>query len=363
MFAGNLSLFAQALDQTLDLMRRIERKERTVSVRLAAQIIRQLNVRPEWLLNGTGPIFTTQAPTHESTEFQLPGTFSSSFSLFDTTAATHGLAHNMKNLTSSGETAELPSPHGSHFSLAVAVHAARSRNAPVIACLSDIAIYAGVGAVVCDMLRKKYITGVAFTGAGAVADVARSRPAVSPDMNLLAKLAAAQGLGYGEAIARWGFSADSLHERSVIHTAYSESAPVTTHAEVGELPDHLYAAARGAELGAAVGAATYVDLLIFTEQVRRILANGGVVLVVGAAERFFRLFAQATAAAETTMPDTEPFCVGVIDRFFPEEDLVAVEKYGGVGCLLRGSCNNHAANILQACDAVYSGNIPNEFKK
>lgn len=362
-FAGDVNAFAFALDLDVVSVRKVLYKTRTVSVRFAAQVIRQLRVRPEWLLNGTGPISADQRSTHDTPEFHLPTAFASSFVLFDPTTASHGLAPDMKKPTSSAVAAELPTPQSPHFSLAIAIHTARSNNAPVMVCLSDAAMHAGAGNSVCSMLRKKYVTSVALTGAGAVADIFQSRPTAKPDMNLIAKLAAAQGLGYGEAIARWGFSPESRLEKSVIHTAYSEAAPVTAHAEVGELSDHLYAAARGAELGAVVGAASYVDLLVFTEQVRRVLAAGGVVIVVGSAERFFRLFAQAMCAAETTLRETANFCVGVIDRFFPEEEFAVVEKYGGTGCLLQGSFNSNTLNILHACDAVYSGNIPNEFKK
>ena len=233
----------------------------------------------------------------------------------------------------------------------------------VLVCLSDAAVYAGASASVCEMLHKKYVTSVAFTGAAAAADVAQSRPAKEQDMNLLAKLAASQGVGYGEAIARWGFPADARAEKSVIHAAYSAAVPATIHAEVGEMPEHLYAAARGAELGAAVGAASYVDLLIFTEQIRRAIEDGGVVIVIGAAHRFARLLEQAARAAETTVSKTGRFCVCVVDRFLPEDDLPTVKQYGAVGFLFRGSLNSYALNLLQACDAVYSGSVPNEFKK
>lgn len=363
LFAGDLRAFAFALDHELNTLRQILYKNRTVSIRLAAQVIRQLNVCPEWLLNGSGPVLARDAQHSEDASFQIPTALASSFVLFDPSAATHGLASNMKNALNSAQAAELSDPQEPHFSLAIAIHKARSNSAPVLACLSDIAVYSGVGNTVCDMLRKKYVTGVALTGGGALADVAQSRPPTRPDMNLLAKLAAAQGLGYGEAIARWGFSQHARSEKSVIRAAYAAGVPVTVHAEVGELPDHLYASARGAELGAAVGAASYVDLLAFTEQLRQVLAGGGVVLVLGAADRFFRQLRHAIQAAETTLSETDNFYVGVIDRFFPEEDFASIEKYGGVGVLLRGSLNNNALSILQACDAVYSGSVPNEFKK
>lgn len=363
LFSGDVSAFAFAIDQDVGVLRQVLYKNRTVSVRLAAQVIRQLNVRPEWLLNGLGPVLLSDTPLAESAGFHFPPACSSSFLLFDPTLATHGLAPTMKKMTSSAVSAELSGPQAPHFSLAIAVHAARSNNAPVLACLSEAAVQAGAANAICDMVRKKYVTSVALTGAGAVADVAQSRPTAQPDMNLIAKLGAAQGIGYGEAIARWGFSPDARREKSVIHTAYTAAAPVTAHTEVGELAEHLYAAGRGAELGAAVGAASYVDLLVFTEQVRRILADGGVVIIVGSATRFFRLLSQAARAAETTMRETTNFCVGVVDRFFSEDEFTSIAQYGGVGCLFSGSFNGNALNILHACDAVYSGNIPNEFKK
>lgn len=353
-FAGDVVKLAAAVDCYHTTIRDVLRAKCAVTVRLVAQISRQLNVRLDWLLYGTGdPVLSGDVSPEQ---LHLPTTLASTYALFDTTTTAPAAPMSVSAQDVGLEAAAVTDPH---FSLAIAVHAARARSAPVLLCLSDVAVHAGAYQSLPHALAKKYVTALAITGGAAVADMARARQSV-PDMNLLARLAANQGTGYGEALARWGFSPDAQREKSVICSAYDAGLVFSAHVEIGELVDHLRPAARGAEVGAAFGAATYVDFLVFTEQVRQITEHGGVVVTVGPAERFFQLLAAAAQAVEA---GPESFCVGILDRANATTNTDIIQPYCDCLHVVSGSCGNNLTTFFRACDAVYCGNIPNEFKK
>ena len=249
-----------------------------------------------------------------------------------------------------------------NFSLAIAVHRARSAGAPVLLCLTDVAVHSGICTPLRAAFEKGYVTAVALTGSAAVADILATRQH-RPDMNLLARLAAQQGVGYGEALARWAFSPEVSREKSVICSAYDFDRPVSAHAEIGELADHLRATSRGAEIGAALGAASYVDFLVFAEQAKKIMELGGVVVAVGPAFRFLVLLSKAFSAAATTVQTSAPSCLGIVDRADVAYDTAEIEEYCKCIHIVSGSCSSNVTNFFRACDAVYCGNIPNEFKE
>lgn len=364
-FGGDICKFAKQLDLGCSRVRDILTGSNQITIKLLVQILARMDVRSDWILYGTGPMVPGLLPAlEEPAAFKLPPKIYSSFHVFDTATTSHSLSAQSPAPVDSANDAEPTPPEAGHFSLATAIHAARSAGQPVIACLGETAVQAGAGSVVVDMLHRSYVTGVALTGAGALCDASAAKPALMPDFNYIARLAASQGLGYGEAAGRWAFSPRDNAARSLLHVSRLVECPVTIHAEIGETSNHLYASPRGAELGAAVGAVTYTDFLIFTEQVRLLLSgSGGVVLFFGDVARFMRLFLQALFAVQTTIEHLATFHAGAVLNADTISFCEDIRKYGGAPHILQGTYRSNTLTLLDACDAVYSGKIPNEFKK
>jgi hypothetical protein len=249
-----------------------------------------------------------------------------------------------------------------HITVARVIHSARVENRPVILFIGATAIHAGAGIVSAELLRKKYVTAVATTGTGLMADIRAAEPKVLNDLNYVARMAATQGIGYGEAAGRWAFDPKDNKTRSLIYAAYELGVPATIHVEVGEMAEHAYPSGIGAELGAAIGAATYIDLLVFAEQVRQLCqTDRGVMLFIGDAMRGLHLFLQ-TRAAVPCVGDRPGFHAVLFDNHVQPDFAPHVVSHNGTHHKLTGTYRANVTNLLEACDGVFSGKITQTIK-
>lgn len=181
--------------------------------------------------------------------------------------------------------------------LAEAIRNARANGRPVIWMMGAHVIKQGLSRFIVDLLQRGVITHVAMNGActihdwelalvGAttesVADYIRSGEfglwQETGAVNEAAKQAAAEGIGLGEGIGRMIAQADPPHrEVSILATAYDRQIPATVHLGIGYDITHEHPNCDGA----ALGAASYADFLVFTETVRSL--EGGVFLNFGSA--------------------------------------------------------------------------------
>lgn len=101
------------------------------------------------------------------------------------------------------------------------------------------------------------------------------------DINTYAVIAANTGSGYAETFCAHAARGepDIVRHSSLFLRAAALNCPVFIAAELGEIAAHTNPALRSPELGAAIGAAAYIDMLGFTEQLPRFFgAHGGVFL-------------------------------------------------------------------------------------
>ena len=293
------------------------------------------------------------AVTETPGTFVLPDKLQSSFPLFDPLTAVVPPRDTMSPYGI--EQASSVSPE--HITAAGAIHRARSENLPVLLFIGATAINAGAGIVAIELLRKKYVTAVATTGAGLIADIRATEPTSMYALDYVARCAAGQGIGYGEAAGRWAFAPKDNKTRSLLHAAYTLGVPASAHVEVGEMAGHMYPSGRGAELGAAVGAATYVDLLVFAEQVRQLCqTDRGVMLFAGDAMRGLHLFLQTRAAVPCNGPLSSFFAV-LLDNHVQPDFAAYVTSHNGINHKLTGTYRANVTNLLEACDGVFSGKI------
>jgi hypothetical protein len=310
-------------------------------------------VNAEWLLCGTGPMRPTESPEALSARVTLPVKFASSFPTFcssDTVFETPAALEPTSTDDIWAVTDTEPLDTVFLRSVARAVHQARSADKPVILALGQEAIYDEVGPVVAELLRRGYVTGLAFTSSAAAADLelAMFGGQVAEtgllqkltEMHTAARLAASHGLGYGEALGRWAYQPESNRAASALSVAYELNLPVTVHAAIGESAVDFLPAKHGAEIGAAIGAASYVDLLVFTQELLLFSGNpGGLFLNADNSGLLATVFHNAINVVQ-------PVSIKPIDNYRLHT--------------IFGRYRRAFPALLAFCDAVYAGSADDE---
>lgn len=338
-FGGNIGAFARAVKIHRETASDILRGKTTPQMLVLIKLIRSRLVNAEWLLCGTGPISPDELG--ESPHFELAREINSSHAFLDSAAVQFALPRPVQ--------ASPPLAPGKLTEDALlqarVIHQARSHRKPVVIFLGRAAIEQNIGPVVVQLLRKGYVTGVALSSAAAALDFEQalfggcaahnSRRVELAELNRAAVRGAQAGLGYGEALGRWSFPASSQRDQSVIAAAYELNVPATIHLTLGDAPAHFFPANNAAELGAALGAVSYVDMLIFAEEIRQMAGTpSGVFLAADIGGHSAQLFANVLEALhsdkETHIDDSTLSVIG-------------------------GEYRHTFPALLTACDAVYDG--------
>jgi hypothetical protein len=155
----------------------------------------------------------------------------------------------------------------------------------------------GTSRHIIDLIERGYLTHIAMNGAGSIHDYELARIGASTEsvaryirsgefglwretgeLNDIIREAADLGLGLGENLGRRIEASDFPHKDvSIFAAAYRHSVPVTVHACIGYDIIHEHPNCDGA----ALGAASYRDFLIFTHSVENL--EGGIMLNFGSA--------------------------------------------------------------------------------
>lgn len=307
-----------------------------LSIRMAGQIISTLGVRAEWLLNGTGPMFATDI---SETRFFLAPTIRSSFPLKPVGKCARppvfaaALAHESL----------VPAQYAA---AAAMLFRARVKNAPTLLLVGSAP--SAVGAELAAFIRGGYVGSVCFTLQAAKQDATHALLSGEFDLNNVARFAATVGRGYGEAIASKIHSPRSAWPRShsALAAAYDQSLPVAIQVELGEITEHFGAAYAGAELGAAIGAAAYVDQLVLADCLQKIdCRDEAVIVCAGEASRWLAMLERHGLArmqvvlAAASVAEQQSFtqkakrvvCVDNTAPVFFRELLVAVQAAEAAG--------------------------------
>lgn len=181
--------------------------------------------------------------------------------------------------------------------VAEAIEGARAEGRPVIWMMGAHVIKQGLSRFVVDLLRRGLITQVSMNGACTIHDYELSLIGATTEsvahyirdgefglwtdtgrLNAVATRAAAEGLGLGEAVGREISETRPPHlDVSILAAAYEQRVPATVHLGIGYDITHEHPNCDGA----ALGAASYTDFLVFAETVRSL--EGGVFLNFGSA--------------------------------------------------------------------------------
>jgi hypothetical protein len=239
------------------------------------------------------------------------------------------------------EQAPLAYSHPQLGEVAARVVAARRTGAARILMMGAHVLRAGVSRQIIDLVERGFIDHIAMNGAGAIHDYELARIGATTEsvaryirtgefglwcetgeLNDWIVEAAQLSLGLGENIGRRIEQSDYPHrDLSVLATAWRRSVPVTVHAGVGYDILHEHPNCDGA----ALGAASYRDFLIFAATVERL--EGGAMLSFGSAvmapEVYLKALAMSRNVAHQQGRAIRNFATAVFDLLPIGDDIHA----------------------------------------
>ncbi|HEV8147126.1 MAG TPA: hypothetical protein VGP79_12125 [Bryobacteraceae bacterium] len=224
-----------------------------------------------------------------------------------------------------------PFEHADLATVAARLTSARQNGAARILIMGAHVLRAGVNRHLIDLLERGAITHIAMNGAGAIHDYELARIGATTEsvaryvksgefglwqetgeLNDWIAEAAREGVGLGEKVGQRIAQSDYPHrDLSVFAAAWRLNVPVTVHAGIGYDILHEHPNCDGA----ALGAASYRDFLIFTRAVENL--EGGVLLNFGSAimgpEVYLKALAMARNVAHQEGRSITKFTTAVFD--------------------------------------------------
>lgn len=212
-------------------------------------------------------------------------------------------------------------------------------NRPVILMMGAHVIRAGVSRYVIDLMERRVLTHIAMNGAGPIHEfelalIGKTTESVAHyirlgqfglweetgRLNEAAKVAHAENIGFGEAIGRTISEGDfPFKDISILAAGYRLRIPVTVHVGIGYDIIHEHPNCDGA----ALGAASYNDFLIFAHTVSQL--EGGVMMAFGSAvmapEVYLKALSMARNVAHQEGREIKRFTTAVFDLIPLESDL------------------------------------------
>jgi hypothetical protein len=229
------------------------------------------------------------------------------------------------------EEAAPPFDHPDLPALAGRLIRAREAGAARILMMGAHVLRAGVSRHIIDLIERGWIDHIAVNGAGAIHDYELARIGATTEsvgryirtgefglwretgeLNEWIREAAAESLGLGENVGRRIEASDFPYKSlSVFGAAYRSGVPVTVHVGIGYDIIHEHPNCDGA----ALGAASYTDFLIFARAVERL--EGGVAMSFGSAvmgpEVYLKALSMARNVAHRQGRTIRQFATAVFD--------------------------------------------------
>ena len=221
--------------------------------------------------------------------------------------------------------------HREFAALTQAMVQARRNGRPVIAMLGGHPIKLGLSRFIIDLIERRIITLLATNGAGIIHDFELALGGGTSEdvptwiqagqfglwqqtsrLNDIIRDAASSGDGLGEAVGRVIEQEQFAHrDLSIAAAGWRTGVPVTAHVGIGSDIIHAHANCDGA----ALGAASYTDFLIFARAVQKL--EGGVFLNIGSAvagpEVYLKALSMARNVAKPRREEIRHFTTAVFD--------------------------------------------------
>jgi hypothetical protein len=237
-----------------------------------------------------------------------------------------------------------------------AIQRARASKKTILWGIGGHVIKVGLGPILIDLLERGFVSAIAMNGAALIHDfeiaiagntsedvdagidagqfgMARE---TGEQLNEIAKNAARSGIGYGEAAGQFLTSTAAkarYASSSVVAVAYRRRIPVTVHLAIGADIPHMHPAADGA----ALGAASYRDFLLFCALVKS-MHPGGVYMNWGSAVLLPEIFLKALSVVRNLGVPLRPITTANFDfiqHYRPLQNVVkrptlSADNRGGI---------------------------------
>ncbi|MCG3159315.1 MAG: hypothetical protein JMDDDDMK_00301 [Acidobacteria bacterium] len=235
-------------------------------------------------------------------------------------------------------------------SIAAAVVEAKSKNRAIIWGIGGHVVKTGLAPILIDLMRRGFVTAIAMNGSGVIHDFEIAVAGWTSEdvdaalgsgtfgmaeetgrlINEAIRRGVADDCGVGESVGRALVEMKPQYaDYSILHAAYAAKIPVTVHVTIGADIIHIHPHADGA----AIGAATYRDFLLFTSLIKE-LDGGGVYLNVGSAVTMPEIFLKAVTVARNlghSLADFTTANFDFIQHYRPMTNVVRRPVAGGAG--------------------------------
>lgn len=234
--------------------------------------------------------------------------------------------------------------------VAAAIAQAREKKRAIIWGIGGHVIKTGLAPVLIDLMRRGFVTAIALNGSGVIHDfeiaiagwtsedvdsaLGTGEFGMAEETGRLINEAIKRGsladCGIGESAGRELAEAKPPYRQySLLHEAYRMQIPVTAHITIGADIIHIHPQADGA----AIGAASYRDFLLFTSLVKE-LDGGGVYLNIGSAVTMPEVFLKAVTIVRNLGHQLKDFTTANFDfiqHYRPLTNVVRRPVAGGMG--------------------------------
>jgi hypothetical protein len=235
-------------------------------------------------------------------------------------------------------------------SITGAVIEAKSKNRAIIWGIGGHVIKTGLTPILIDLARRGFVTAIAMNGSGVIHDfeiavagwtsedvdasLGSGAFGMAEETGRLINEAINRGVvddcGIGESLGRALVEMNPPYaDYSILHAAYLSKIPVTVHVTIGTDIIHLHPHADGA----AIGAGTYRDFLLFSSLVKE-LDGGGVYLNIGSAVTLPEVFLKAVTVVRNLGHPLSDFTTANFDfiqHYRPMTNVVRRPVANGAG--------------------------------
>jgi hypothetical protein len=231
-----------------------------------------------------------------------------------------------------------------------AIVEARSKNRAIIWGVGGHVIKTGLAPILIDLARRGFVSAIAMNGSGVIHDFEIAVAGWTSEdvdaalgsgafgmaeetgrlINEAIRGGAAEDCGTGESIGRALVEMNPQYaDYSILRAAYLLKIPVTVHVTIGTDIIHIHPHADGA----AIGAASYRDFLLFASLVKE-LDGGGVYLNIGSAVTLPEVFLKAVTVVRNLGQSLQDFTTANFDfiqHYRPMTNVVRRPVAGGAG--------------------------------
>jgi hypothetical protein len=235
-------------------------------------------------------------------------------------------------------------------SITDAIIEAKSKNRAIIWGVGGHVIKTGLAPILIDLARRGFVSAVAMNGSGVIHDFEIAIAGWTSEdvdaalgsgafgmaeetgrlINEAIRRGVADDCGVGEATGRALVEMNPQYaDYSILHAAYLLKIPITVHVTIGTDIIHIHPHADGA----AIGAATYRDFLLFASLVKE-LDGGGVYLNIGSAVTLPEVFLKGVTVVRNLGHSLQDFTTANFDfiqHYRPMTNVVRRPVAGGAG--------------------------------